>query len=67
MSSRQAKHQARQRAEWTAAGRCHDCGAECDGYRCGPCNAPRAQAGARRRERRRVISQEPGISHGPVE
>ena len=46
--SHQARSKASRRAEWTAAGRCADCGVECRGYRCGGCNAARTQSQRRR-------------------
>lgn len=57
MSTRQAQHNARKRAARVAAGRCRDCGAETDGYRCDSCNAIRRERRARRRAERRAERQ----------
>ena len=54
MITRQARHNAKVRAERTAAGRCRDCGAETDGYRCPPCNQAK---NARQKRSRASLAQ----------
>ena len=49
--TRQARHNAKVRAQRTKAGRCRDCGGECDGYRCDGCRQRAAEWQRKRREK----------------
>ena len=52
MTTPQARWIARRRAARVAAGRCPDCGAEADGYRCAKCRLIAAAWQRKRRERK---------------
>ena len=52
MTTPQARWNARVRAERVAAGRCRDCGADADGYRCDKCKKIAAEWQRKRRERK---------------
>ena len=52
MTTPQSRWNARRRAENVAAGKCRDCGAEADGYRCAKCREIAAAWQRKRRNRK---------------
>ena len=54
--TRQAAWNAKARADRTSSGRCRDCGAETDGYRCDECNARRRESRARAKARKEAAA-----------